>query len=346
MEPTPFDLDKLDLTRHSDDLFIFACGFEDRAQIIPEHVLNGRFPRTVVAITYENTGNANLKGSALLKRFKQVCCVQEIKFSPRSAERFISDCANVFDVRSLALAKSFQIDISAMSQFLVMLLLRFLRGEFFNREFHLFYVAAKAYYPPTTKIKLLLAKHERAELRMSEILSMDEPAADVMFENMLAGSFHRIDKSCLMIFCGYELNRSLAAYNSINPTRVVFIHSVGTVKDAEFRAKYSKMIHEFVGGGVSKATETVCTMNIGEQISLLREYYHYLGGDHDMVLAPVHSKMEAIAALLFVEEFPDVQVVFPVPVSYSLSKAAKGVGEVYSIKLPPIPGLRLAREGN
>ncbi len=67
---------------------------------------------------------------------------------------------------------------------------------------------------------------------------------------------------------------------------------------------------------------------------MLNKFYGFMFADHNIAVAPICSKMQGVACYLFWERYRDVQLVFPLPVSYLPRRFSAGVGETYQFALP------------
>jgi hypothetical protein len=72
-------------------------------------------------------------------------------------------------------------------------------------------------------------------------------------------------------------------------------------------------------------------------LQLLLRYYEFLFDDNVMCVCPTNSKMQAVAAALAWETFPDIQLNFPVPTIYLPTRFSVEWRDTFSVELglPP-----------
>ena len=76
-----------------------------------------------------------------------------------------------------------------------------------------------------------------------------------------------------------------------------------------------------------------------EAIDVLEKYYSYLTDEYDLVISPICSKMNSVAAYLFWERYGEVQLTFPLPIGYDPKNSPTGVERTFCLDLPPRRGL-------
>ncbi len=322
------------------DLLVVAGGYEERARFVPEGVPIPR--RGVVGIKYLHGPSDNLKGDAVLARLRKRCeedgkFFVEIPYSVTASIEFEVACKRgIGQMRELSI-ESVAIDISGMPQYVIMQILASVRETWPNATTEILYVAAKEYPPSEEQIHNFIKQRNQAG-ENDIVAGLDYEPAEPLCPNQFAGVGQRRGASVMVLFAGYERNRSHAAYDSVNPSKLVLIHSLPRVACATDRLAYSKAVHLDLGGDVDKSIETLDNLDVAGHMDLLTEYYNYLYDQYDMVLVPVHSKMQTLACYLFWEMYSDVQVVFPIPIRYRVSAGGMGLGDCYRAKLPPRPG--------
>lgn len=140
--------------------------------------------------------------------------------------------------------------------------------------------------------------------------------------------------TCLVVFAGYEAHRSLGVVDELNPSKLVLVFGRPDREDLGWRLGWSEEIHGELKKTRPTAKEIVSTLDPMESVRLLSTYYDYLFADHNVAVAPICSKMQCVGCYLFWERFRDVQLVFPLPITYLPKEFSMGVGRTFLFELP------------
>jgi hypothetical protein len=105
----------------------------------------------------------------------------------------------------------------------------------------------------------------------------------------------------------------------------------------QWREELSRKLHSDLFANVTRAEESMVTIDIPGLCNLLEHYYSMLYDDMSIVVCPINSKLQTVASYLFWERFRDVQLCFPLPVQYLPSRSSVGSGQVFISTLPPVP---------
>lgn len=321
------------------DIYFFAAGYEERACVIPKKM--GRTPKLgIVVIKFEKGPNENCKGIAAAAGIFDRCAVEK-KSVQEACYRV--DHSAVFESEIQKACESFDpnkvskicVDLSGMPQFVIMEVLAEVRRIFPSSVVTCIYIAACSYPPSDAEISRFLRAKEGGKISNFDFRLKFEPG-EALFPKKFAGVGQRRGRSVMVLFAGYEKDRSHAAYDAINPTKLVLFHSLPQVKGAESRLAYSRAVHAELGGRIERSIELIDNVDVVSHVERLTEYYEWLYDLYDMVLVPAHSKLQTLASFLFWEMYPDVQIIFPVPVEYRSSSGGIGAGTAYAVELPPL----------
>jgi hypothetical protein len=320
------------------DVFVLAMGFEERAF---STLSDGIFQQDAkcILIRYKNDIAGN---KAIFERYHAEA---EKKFSKTNIEtidlitdnldEFISNftlCISSKDDKS----KHFGVDISGMTSYAICIVLKIIRELRPFQKQTVFYTSAKEYVPTRAEYDDLREKLG-VEGPGEEIDYLPKSMALEMSENLVLDAFagHRSGegRACLALFAGYEVHRSSGTIESTNPSLLLLLY--GDPGDAElgWRLELSKSLHARFEKGRRCATEIVSTLHVQQSIDALESYYNYLIDDHDLIIAPVCSKMHTVAAYLFWERYGEVQLIFPLPIGYNPEHRPRGVGCTYYVEL-------------
>lgn len=223
------------------------------------------------------------------------------------------------------------IDISGMPTYVICNTLNSCRSLFQNKEQIIIYTAADNYFP--TKEEYEKLKEDQSEgvefLPKSMALEMSE----VLILESFSGYRSKEGVSCLVVFAGYDVHRSSGVIESINPSALLFLYGNPGDSNLDWRLDLSKQLHKRFESTRKAAAEIVSTLDPRNALDILEEYYEYLFEDYDLTITPVCSKMQAVAAYLFWERYREIQLVFPLPIGYSMDRRPKGVGCTYITRL-------------
>jgi len=316
------------------DVFVLAAGFEDRAKAILEKT-KFKSDAKCILIRYLNSVENNDK---IFEFYKDVA---DAKFKRKNV--IIVDLRQGeegrFEHNFLAAFQSVPfeavqvgIDISGMPAYATLTVLKVVRDQRPTYKQAVFYTAA-AEYTPTYAEYADLVKSNKTE----EIDLVPRSLALEMSENLLLDSFSgyrsQSAKAFLAIFAGCEVHRSAGVIDAINPSRLLLLYGDPGDTSLAWRLDMSKRLHKRFENGRMCATMDVSTLQIKPAIALLEQFYKYSTDEYDMVIAPICSKMHAVASYLFWEKYPEVQITFPLPIGYKIANCPKGTAKSYMTTL-------------
>lgn len=317
------------------DLLILAAGFEDRAFAVLQ---NARFKLGAHCIIVRFINNV-LNNRAFFVKYLQevrrhlpeenihVVPLRGTDVGAFSTELNAALASLPRDVRSAA------IDVSGMPAYIICCTLKIVR-EHRSRERQLvLYTSAKEYTPTKTEYdRIPGGAHGEIELvPRSLALEMSENLVPEAF----SGYRSQAGKSCLAIFAGYEVHRAAGVIDAINPALLLLLYGKPGESRFDWRLELSKRLHKKFEGGRRAAVEVVSTLEVTDSISALERYYNYLIDDYDLVIAPIASKMQTVAAYLFWERYGEVQLIFPIPIGYDPANCPQGASTTYKLLLDP-----------
>lgn len=312
------------------DAIILAAGFEDRAFHVLRH---GVFQPSAYCILIRYINDISENSATFEKYFN----LAQSKFSNENilvvdlntdaVETFAADIDRVVSKLPLEVRR-IAIDVSGMTSYAVCLCLKSVRSYRALYKQRVIYSSADEYVP--SEEEYLSLSDRTAE---SEISYVPKSMAMEMSENLVLEAFsgHRSgeNRACLAIFAGYEVHRSSGAIDAINPSLLLLLYGMPGEKRHSWRTDFSKRLHSKFESTRRCATEEVSTLSPQESLDVLEEYYNYLIDDFDLVIAPICSKMHAVAAYMFWERYGEVQLSFPMPIGYDVDNRPRGVGGVY-----------------
>jgi hypothetical protein len=315
------------------DVFVLAMGFEDRAfEILKEAKF--RDDAMCICIRYVNSvaGNDLVRQkymNVLQEKFSRSNVV-EVPLEEGKVEKFAEDLKVALSEVNIE-RQQFGIDVSGMTSYAICLALKSVREVRPFRKLSVFYTSAKEYEPDKGDYELLKQKLG------SEIDYLPKSMALEMSDNLVVDAFsgHRSGdgKACLALFAGYEVHRSSGTIDATNPSLLLLMYGDPGDGTLSWRLDLSKRLHAKFEKNRRCATEVVSTLQLQQSLDVLEQYYNFLIDDHDLIIAPVCSKMHSVAAYLFWEKYGEIQLTFPLPIGYNPEHRPRGVGSTYSVEL-------------
>lgn len=302
------------VTRNLDGL-VLAAGFEDRAFRI---VSAGEFAphAQCVLIRFMNDVPGN---DVTFARFEQAC-----------RERFAADRLHIVDLHHREPAalearlgetlarlprecRLFGIDVSGKPAYSTCMALKALRRHRATERQVLLYTSADQYQPS-------FAEYQKIAPGTDEIELLPRFMALEMSENLALDSFvgyrSQNARSCLVLLAGYEAHRSTSVVEAVNPALLLLIYGRPAGVGMEWCLDLSRKLHRKFERSRCSAVEEVSTLQLQETLGTLERYCEYLIDDYDLVIAPVGSKMQTVAAYLFWQRYPETRLTFPLHIGY------------------------------
>lgn len=230
-------------------------------------------------------------------------------------------------------ARAMAVDISGMPAYLICAVLRMLREHRSRERQTILYTSALEYTPTKSEYDRLFAGgNDEIELvPRSMVLEMGENLVIDAF----SGYRSQAGKTCLVVFAGYDAHRTAGVLDAINPALLLLLYGKPGNSELNWRLELSQRLHKKFERGRRAATEVVSTLEVSESLEVLEQYYNFLIDDYDLVLAPISSKMDTVAAYLFWERYGEVQLTFPIPIGYNPDHCPQGVSTTYELVLEP-----------
>lgn len=226
------------------------------------------------------------------------------------------------------------VDVSGLPAYATCMALKALRAHHrAENPLTVIYTAALEYNPNRAEYDELIA------LGGDELELLPHAMALEMDQNLQLDAFSgyrsQNAKTCLAILTGFEAHRATGVVEDTNPALLLLLYGKPGDPILDWRLDLSGRLHRKFERGRRTATETVSTLQFWETIAALEHYYNYLIDDYDLVIAPIGSKMQTLAAFLFWERYGETQLMFPTPIGYNPERGPKGSGVTYSTTLEP-----------
>ncbi len=316
-------------------LFIFSAGFEERAiEFLSKSFFQSDAHCLMVEFEYDIQENGEIH-----KRFRDLLTK---KFSPENIYKTTieqnspkSFDKNLDEVLSKIPKNSggVWIDISGLPTHTICSTLYVVRNYFPNTEQNIIYTSADKYYPTYEEYKKIESQSGKSIEYLPKGIAQE--MSEVLLLENFSGHRSREGVSCLAVFAGYDADRSAGVIDRTNPSALLLLYGNPGNQVLDWRLDLSRQLHKKFETTRKTATEVISTLNPNETIEVLERYYEYLFEDYDLTISPVCSKMQTVGVYLFWEQYKEVQLVFPLPIGYSLERRAVSIDKTYITKLAP-----------
>ena len=337
------DFNHLRQTASDCALLLMATGYEDRACAFLKRLWPAGISH-VLLLRYSAPPEENERSFDWVRRkleeLGQKSEVSWIPFDFKKSPQFAIDLEAKLRTMPIGKGRSIWIDISGLTNYGICMALQACRKIFPYKDIKVFYTEAEDYYPSEGEYRKWLVRNRPGGLE-----NLPPSLTSEMSENLILDGFSgftlRKDPTCLILYAGYEKHRSIGVIESINPSKLVIIYGLSPDAGGLWRSQMSKELHATLVTERVRAEEEAPLCSVGENMRLLTEYYDMLYDDHNICIAPICSKMQAVATYLIWERFRDIQLAFPLPVHYLALRSSIGARNTYQLQLPSLPGAEM-----
>lgn len=307
-------------------LFV-AAGFEDRALAGLEWIRdNGVTLKSTYPINYlpKNRRNREEDVDSLANRIsRQVDWIPYDRFSP---EPFVANLRAT--VRNISPDEDIVIDISAMSSLLIIILLDALKNH--SGAVRIIYTIPEVYYPTQAQFNSDMSQKRDNITMPPAFLTSD--ISQLITVSTLAGVSMQGAPLCVIAFPTFNPNDMLALVNELTPHTLVAIFGDPPGAQESWRNIAIKRLNNWVERYVDfKHFASCSTFSYPDTFRALCDAYEAHENSHRILLAPTGSKLQAVGCTLFKWAHPDVQLIYPVPRTYS-EQFTEGIREIWSIR--------------
>jgi hypothetical protein len=318
------------------DILVAAAGFEDRALQVLQTAEFAADARCII-LKYTNNLQENEQAFAKYRRLAHEKFGAEntfvIEIGLDDIDDFSSRLSGLLNDLPRTLYRS-AVDISGCTAYLICLVIKCLRERFPFGSQKVFYTSAKKYLPTFEDYEGMKAKAGGEDIKFLPRSMALEMSRNLVLDEF-AGHRSRDARSCLVIFAGYEIHRSSGVIDAVNPALLLLLYGRPGSASLEWRTDLSKQLHRTFENTRRTASEVVSTLDPIEAIALLERYYQFLTDEYDLVISPICSKFNSVAAYLFWERYGEVQLTFPLPIGYDPKNGPTGVDTTYCLDLRP-----------
>lgn len=297
----------------SAEAFICAAGFEARAKRVPFSLRQVRNPLVIRYVGGPRENERVFK--EFEQRFVQVPGFEVCPLDMTRLESFESCLSDAFAKHSNVGLSHVLLDISGMPNFAICILIVRIRQLFPASRLTLLYTEAEEYYPRQADFKKIKAAAKRSGTKILPGY-LSNRAVTMFIPELFSGVTLGQHDTCLIVFAGYEPHRTNCMMEASNPSKLVMVYGEPERPDLKWRVELSQLMHRGIDSQVSKTERVTPTYSVNGNVELILGFYEHLYDDHAICCCPTNSKIQAVAAALAWERYPDIQLAFPIPTEY------------------------------
>jgi len=308
----------------NDQLFICACGFEDRASAIPSWLGGASRYRAEHSLILEHMTNRKdnaVNKPAIVRTLTQISSKpHEILCKDEDfAARFDSILSSVLpcDDREIP---SVSFDISACSSKMVLSALRMLLER--NIHLRIFYAEADTYHPTLEELR------QSPEDWKADGKGVSKGILAVGVSPLYAG-LNRDELPILLVaFPTFKPERVKTIISALQPAKTIWVIGIPHAKKNHWRIQAMRDINLLSG---NERIHELKTFDYVETYTLLEELYAEHQDDYHMVIAHHGSKLQNIGIGLFCMIRRDVELWCSTPASFNPAQYTSGVDNLWQI---------------
>ncbi len=149
------------------------------------------------------------------------------------------------------------------------------------------------------------------------------------------GSYSLDKQTVLILFLGFESERSLAVWKHFNPAKTIALITDPPRYDNPEYIRYARDNNSYLLSQAAVEVRNVPADNPHAVKDILEAIYNETRGSFNVVIGPFGTKPQTIGMFLFCLEHPKVQVVYSFPVSYTKSYLNRKPGPTLLLPIAP-----------
>lgn len=201
----------------------------------------------------------------------------------RSFNQYVSNSA--LDIESC----NFFLDISNLNRQNLLVLLWLLRKKYKVKSLDIFYTVPERYN--------------------YEISKGAKGCANIPF---FGGSFSKDKAKLLILLAGYEIDRPLYLFSTLEPSKVIVIEG-DEPTDTSFLAQNIELVKTLSSKIENVDVEKVSAKYPHKAAQQLRGIFIKNGNDYNIVASPLNTKLQTVGLYLACETSPEVQIIYSFP---------------------------------
>jgi hypothetical protein len=143
-------------------------------------------------------------------------------------------------------------------------------------------------------------------------------------------------QTTLVLFLGFEPERSLAVWKHFNPSQTMALITNPPRYGNQHYLQYAEKNNSYLLSQPSVETRDVPPDNPYAVKNVLEDIYREIQGSSNMVIGPFGTKPQTVGVFLFYLEYPKAQVVYSFPVNYTKSYLQRKPGPTLLLPLAPV----------
>ncbi|MBA7644564.1 hypothetical protein ES703_52308 [subsurface metagenome] len=150
------------------------------------------------------------------------------------------------------------------------------------------------------------------------------------------GSILLEKQTVLVLFLGFEPERSLAVWKHFNPAKTIALITNPPRYDNLNYLKYAEKNNSYLLSQSSVELRNVPADNPYAAKKVLEAIYEEIRASSNMIIGPFGTKPQAVGVFLFCLEHPKIQVIYSLPVKYTRSYLWRKPGPTLLLPLNPV----------
>ncbi len=303
-----------------DDLFVTCLSSEDRALAITEALSDDYKCRLAYILITEdkivqNSSSSFIKNyeivSNKLKRHSEN--IEIIDLSILNEVEQINKLREIFVICfDLELEKvSLSIDVSTFPRDLLMIITSLIRGRFLHSLIRVMYTSPKEH-------------GEWLSRGVSTIRSV------MGFSGYSSPSLPTL----LVVLSGFEEERTLNIIEAHEPTKILLGIGDPAISSSFFHRNCDEQKLALSRSEVENFNFP--TNNIISCVKILEGILNPFYRTHNIVVAPMNTKLSTLAALIIAERHQEIQITYAVPKEYNITNYSSGIGNIFIEILPQL----------
>lgn len=308
----------------NDQLFICACGFEDRALAIPSRLAetsNYRAEHSLILEHMTNRKDNAVNKPAIVHTLTQISSKpQEILYKDEDfAARFDGILSSVLSCDDREIP-SVSFDISACSSKIVLSALRTLLDR--NIHLRIFYTEAATYHPTLEELR------QSPEDWKVDGKGISKGILAVGASPLYAGL--NIDELPILLvaFPTFKPERIKTIISALQPAKIIWVIGIPHADENHWRIQAMRDINLLSG---NERIHELKTFGYVETYTLLEQLYDEHQDDYHMVIAHHGSKLQNVGIGLFCMIRRDVELWCSTPASFNPAQYTSGVENLWQI---------------
>jgi len=309
-----------------------AGGFEDRAVAFAKRLLPSRTSiGACLLLHYQSQLKENEPNFLYLSRQLRAISGREPVPVSVHADTPVQSYARIrtaiHEIASTAGERTALIDISGMTHLWALGIIDACVCSGFRST--VVYTEARSYFPLKRDRHRLVRAWRNHDFETASKYLQSAALKAVHIPPQFGGNFHPGWPTCLMVFVGYEPNRTQGLVDDYAPGALIVLYGRSPHNSLRWRTQLSKDLHvELFSQWRVRETE-ISTLEVDDVIRKLEQEFQCIREQYDVAIAPQCSKMQGLASYLFWRKHPEVQLLFTSPVRFNPKCYSKGAGRTF-----------------